>query len=310
MGEWSKLVGERGEEIVSSFLNLVGYTPEKAISLDCTHNKKHALKKDNLRTTHGIDYFTKYKCPLQKDSLEMLVVSSKYTNNGYKSNPKDEFKKFFTDLSHTIECFKRSPKRNEAQSHYKGKGIGNTYETGVLFYLSNKPEDLYTDVISKIHDSVLPNDLVFDKVFVMDNNKVSFVFEAIEHAKKTSENIQFVYHDSGLVINPSDSLNTGRTLPVQYFNSPVLPMRLENPNQEVILYIALNDVFNEGNLKRLIGLAQKLNNLANKTVLAFPDYNKLTHEQVASAVLAIFNDNNFSSKISIQSYRTNFTNQL
>lgn len=310
MGETSKTIGERGEEIVDSFLKMVGYTPEKGISLDCIHNKKHELKENSPRTTHGIDYFLSYKCNLQKDSLEMLVISSKFTDAGYKSNPKGEFKKFFTDLAHTLECYKKSPKRNETQSAYKGKGITFSNETGVLFYLSNKTEDQHTDVISRIDDSILPSDLAYDKVFVMDNNRVSFIFEAMDHAKKISKDIQFVYHDSGLVVNPAETLNTGKTLPVQYFNSPVLPLRIETDKNEVILFIALNDAFNESNLKRLIGLAQKLNNLTNKTVLAFPDYNKLSHEQIALRVLGTFTDSNFANKTSIESYRTNFTNQL
>lgn len=310
MGEKSKTIGERGEEIVDAFLRMVGYNPQKAVVLDCVHNKKHELKEDSPRTTHGIDYFLSYKCNLQKDTLETLIISSKFTDAGYKSNPKGEFKSFFTDLSHTIECFKKSPKRNETQSAYKGKGIAHANQTGVLFYLSNKPEDQYIDVIARINDSSLPADLVYDKVFVMDNNRVSFIFEAMDHAKKLSENIEFVYHDSGLVVNPADTLSTGTTLPVQYFNSPVLPLRLEMDKAEVVLYIALNDNFNEGNLKRLIGLAQKLNNLSNKTILAFPDYNKLSHEQTAKKILGTFTDSNFSSRASIECFRTNFTNQL
>ncbi|MCE3238739.1 MAG: hypothetical protein K0R24_1720 [Gammaproteobacteria bacterium] len=308
-GEWSKMVGERGEVIVSQFLKLVGYNPEEGIVLNCVYPKKHELKKDSPRTTHGIDFLATYKCMLQKDTLEMLVVSSKFTANGYKSDPKGDFKNYFTDLAHTLECFKKSSKRNECIASFNGKGIGTCKETGVLFFLSNKQEDIYTDIVSKISDSTF-TDLEFEKVFVIDNNRLSFIFEAMAYAKTISSNIDFVYHDSGLVVNPSDTLNTGKTLPVQYFNSPVLPLRIEKTNQEVVLFIALNDNFNEINLKRLIGLAQKLNTLTNKTILAFPDFNKLSHEQIANKVLGTFNDNSFSSKISIESYKTNFTNQL
>ena len=310
MGEKSKSIGERGEEIVEAFLKMVGYNPEKGVELNCIHNKKHELKADSPRTTHGIDYFLSYKCNLQKDTLETLIVSSKFTDASYKSNPKNEFKNFFTDLAHTIECYRKSPKRNEAQGAFKGKGIMYSNETGVLFYLSNKPEEQYTDVVMRINDSTLPSELVYDKVFVMDNFRVSFIFEAMEYAKKIAKNIRFVYHDSGLIVNPADTISTGTTLPVHYFNSPVLPLRLETEENEVILYIALNDNFNEGNLKRLVGLAQKLNNLTNRTILAFPDYNKHTHGQIANRILGTFTDSNFSSKTSIEAFRTNFTNQF
>lgn len=310
MGEYSKNIGERGEEIVSKFLKLVGYFPEEGVSLNCVFPQKHELKKDSPRTTHGIDFFTSYKCMLQRDTLEMLIISSKYTDNGYKSDPKNDFKNFMKDLAHTIECFKKSTKRNDCINLHKGKGIGTCKETGVLFFLSNKTEDKYTDIISKINDSVLPSDLVFDKIFVMDNNRMSFIFDSLTYAKTISDNIEFVYHDSGLVVNPSDTLNTGKTLPVHYFNSPVLPLRIEKTNQEVILFISINDNFNEINLKRLIGLAQKLNTLTNKTVLAFPDYNKLNHEQTVSKVIGTFNDAGFSSKISIESFNQHFNNQL
>ncbi len=310
MGEWSKLVGERGEEIVSSFLNLVGHTVEKGITLDCVHNQKHQLAKESLRTTHGIDFLSSYKCFLQKDTLESLIISSKYTANGYKSNPKAEFKSFFIDLAQTIECYKKSVKRNQTQALFQGRGIACCNETGVLFYLSNDKQDVYKDIVSQLSDSNLPNDLIYDKLFVMDNYRVSFIFDSIEYAKKITSNIEFIYHDSGLVVNPSDTFNSGKLLPFQYFNSPVLPLRLETDNNEVILYIALNDFFSEGNLKRLMGLAQRLNNLTNKTILAFPDYDKLSHTQTVNKVLSVFNDNSFATKITIETYRVNFTNQL
>lgn len=309
MGEWSKKVGEKGEEVVARFLELVGYTSEKGETITCSFPTKHELKKDTPRTGHGIDFLSSYKCVIQKETLEILVISSKYTDNGYKSNPKGDFKSFMIALAHDIECFKKSKKRNEINSTYSGKGIARTNETGVLFFLSNKPEDLYEDIVTKVSDSVLPSDLVFDKIFVIDNFRMSFIFDVLEEVKKISQNVQFVYHDSGLIINPSEAQNVGTRLPVQYFNSPVLPLRVENNKQEVFLYIALNDSFNEINLKRLIGLAQKLNTLNNQTILAFPDYNDISHQNLKDKVIGIFSDSNFAKKIEIKSFRPNFTNQ-
>lgn len=85
-------------------------------------------------------------------------------------------------------------------------------------------------------------------------------------------------------------------------------LRIENDKNEIILFIALNDNFNENNLKRLLGLAQKLNNLTNKTILAFPDYNQVTHEQTVNKVLSGLNDRSFASKTSIESFKVNFKN--
>ena len=64
MGEWSKKVGEKGEEIVGEFLHLIGWgNAQNNITLDCIKGKNHGTS-ESPKKTHGIDYLFSYKSQL------------------------------------------------------------------------------------------------------------------------------------------------------------------------------------------------------------------------------------------------------
>ncbi|MEG0795985.1 MAG: hypothetical protein RR397_05695, partial [Odoribacter sp.] len=58
-GEFSKRIGEIGEDTVSNFLQLIGCgTPIKNFDISCINSQKHDCK------THGIDGYFHYQSPL------------------------------------------------------------------------------------------------------------------------------------------------------------------------------------------------------------------------------------------------------
>ena len=58
MGEWSKKIGEHGENIVEKFLSIIGWLePVKGITMPCSMlNGEHKKRKGESVKTHGIDF--------------------------------------------------------------------------------------------------------------------------------------------------------------------------------------------------------------------------------------------------------------
>lgn len=149
MGEWSRRVGEVGEQVIGEFLDLIGWTnSQRAIELPCMKGQRHS-NATNPRSTHGIDYLFSYESQLVDRTVDNLVISVKYTSSPYPSNPSSKFKEHFKDLARTMECFHRSELRQSSNSHFSG--IDSSRAIGVLFWLSNQNlSGNDNDVIQKV----------------------------------------------------------------------------------------------------------------------------------------------------------------
>ena len=81
MGEWSRRIGEVGEDIVGEFFELIGWgDSQRNLDLPCMKGQHHKnSESEGPRTTHGIDYFFSYKSQLFDRTLDHLVISVKYT---------------------------------------------------------------------------------------------------------------------------------------------------------------------------------------------------------------------------------------
>jgi len=96
MGEWSKKVGEVGESVAGDFLRLIGWgAAQHGLQLPCARGDSHK-NAGSERRTHGIDYLLACKSPLRDGVVQNLVVSVKYSAEGYPPNPKGIFKGFET----------------------------------------------------------------------------------------------------------------------------------------------------------------------------------------------------------------------
>ena len=89
MGEWSKKIGEYGENVVEKFLSTIGWCePLKGITMQCSMlNGEHKNDKGESVKTHGIDFLYSYINPLVDGQLNNIVISSKYSSpKGEKSD--------------------------------------------------------------------------------------------------------------------------------------------------------------------------------------------------------------------------------
>lgn len=312
MGEWSKKSGEKGEEILENFFKtILGYNTINAnASLECIKNEKHKRKTaKSPRRTHGIDGLLSAKSPLEDNVLDILVVSSKFTSKKYPNSPKYDFKEHITDLAHTLECFKYSKLYSATNKRYSQ--IQRTDITGILLWLSNESHESES-IIPKISNSQLDSSLVFDKILVIDNDRINFFTETILNAKKIygNDQVDFIYHNTSLNNTGLSTFSYGKFLPVNYIYSDLIPLRVKNgENIDLILYS--KDNFNEEHFSQLLGFAKNFDHLdaTHRVILSFPDYNESEYTSIINTILSDFDNFQLDKNLYVKSHLLNFKNQ-
>jgi hypothetical protein len=308
MGEWSKKIGEYGEKVIENFFEAIGWSDlSKGIELPCINGKKHLNDKGNPKQTHGIDFLYSYINPLVSAQLNNVLISSKFQNKKYPNNPSSTFKAFIDDLIETLECFDGSESKSSISLGFQCSTIN---DVGVLFWLNNQL-DSNDDLILSVSNSRIADTQTNKTIFVMDNKRVAFILEIMKYIKMKSEKFDysFYYPNTGQNLNPQGRQNVGKVLPVEFLNSSIIPIRLENKDnpKEKCLFLATIDSFEEDDFTRLMGLAKDITtDLAGEVIIAFPDYNELTHKNLETSAKQKFSVPEFTKTVSV----VNFTNSL
>lgn len=306
-GEVAKRSGDFGEKIVKNLIELIGWKNNISnIGINCVHEDKHKLPDSEKRIKHGIDFIFQYKCPLKNSIQQNVIISSKH-RDGYPTTPKGKktkFKEFLYDIAYAIECFPVS-------EQFRNKTPGTTKKelTGVIFWIDSSEEQKGNGVVDDIADFRLTEDLDYKTVFLVDNKRADFLYDSIKFAHNTygEENVEFFYIDTGYNNWGLARNYSGKVLPVEYINADVLPFKVKDKDNGDVLLLAVNDIFNEDYLKRLIGLSQDLTKTwPAKIVIAFPDFSLYHHESNVNAAKQQFEDIEFVSKIDIKCFRPNF----
>jgi hypothetical protein len=307
MGEWSKKVGEEGEAVAGRLLRLIGWgAVQQGVVVPCARPEAHK-RGDAGRKTHGVDYLLACKSPLSDAVGQNLVVSVKYSAEGYPANPKTLFKAHFTDLAHTLECFKNSEvRRNAAQAV---KGVTRGQDIGVLLWINSDVKG-EADVITKVSNCILPDGLRYEAVYLVDNRRAEFIFDSIDYSRQLEPGCEttFFYHDTGKSFNPQLKLSDGPMMPVEYINSSVLALKMvDKTSPKRILMLSALEPFSEPGLKRLMGLAQQLSQgWCSKVILAFRDYSHLEHGNMVQAAKSCFSDARFTEGVEVHCYDRDF----
>lgn len=313
MGEWSRKIGEQGENIVKYFFEeIIGFKNNyrTGIEVPCSFSDQHKKKKAKQRLTHGIDGLISYACPLVEELLEIGIVSVKYTADKYPSNVKRKFKEWFIELAYTMKCFSNSDGYQKINS--SASGVSDTTISGLLFWLSNNEEHKDHNILPDISNSTFSGDqLVYDKIIVVDNARMNFLFNLIQPIKNIFEadDFDYVYHKTGMNSGITQNLSFGKKLPIEYISSDVIPIRLIK-DDKIILLIGTRDNFDRDDFLRLIAFSKEFNHLeaTSKTLISFPDYNKLTHNDIVISVLAQIENLSYKNQIEVIKHDFDFRN--
>ena len=308
MGEWSKSIGEKGEKIVNFiFEDILQFNSlQEGSTIQCNNNTEHKRKSAKKeRTTHGLDGLLYSESPIEDGLLDTVVISSKYTSN-YPKNPKAKFKEHLKDLAHTIECFKNSKTNNEINQKFNT--VTKTEITGILVWLSNGDESNY-EIASKVTNSTIDNSLIFDKIILLDNNKINFLYESIYKTIKlnSKQKVSFAYHNSSLNHYGLRSHYYGTSFPINYLFSDIIPLRIEN-NNEVYLTIFINDDFSKDNFPQILSFAMTFDHLNSieKTIINFTQYDNLTNENIVKDILTNFPKYKFEDNLYIKKFPSDY----
>lgn len=299
MGEISRTIGIAGENItIENFCKMIGWRGTPNLEFLCKDRKKHEKR------THDIDYFSTYPCPLINDTQQCIYVSVKYTK--IPSNIKTTFVEYITSISKSTECFKIDSKYQNLISDVKHT---NFRHSQVIFWL-NHSEAIDKDLAREIGNINSEIEQDIDNIYLVDNFRITFLYTVIRFAKQLYPNdkISFYYPATG--VNEPELQGrdeSGITLPVQFINSPIIPLRIIDKHNYKILYLAVRENFEEDSLKRVMGLAQSLTSgWCNKVILCFPDYQQLKHSFIKDSVFLKFSQSQFADMVEVKCYQDSF----
>ncbi|MCD4746185.1 MAG: hypothetical protein K8R58_07785 [Bacteroidales bacterium] len=308
MGEWSKKIGEYGENVVKTFFSVIGWNDlATGVTLPCLNNNIHLNENGNPKTTHGIDFLYSYINPLVSGQLNNVLISSKYKTEKYPNSPTKLFKEFMEDIITTIECYSLSEIKNSSSSAYQYSSIN---DVGILFWLNNNPEST-DDLISIIASARIIDTQSNNAIYIMDNKRVAFVLEVMKFVKTKNDKFDyfFYYPNTGQNINPLKRENVGKVLPVEYLNSTIIPIKLVNKDnpKEISWLLATADNFEENDLMKIMGLAKDITTeLVSQIIIAFPDYDENYHSQTVTLTKQKFQSGEFTKYITV----INFLNPI
>jgi len=309
MGERSKTIGEIGENITKNFFDLIGWSHTLSNeSLGCLKSQKHATKssKKGKRETHGIDYLYSYRSPLENKTINNVILSVKNTDAPYPNNPVNKFKEHIIDLAQTIECFTGSKLKSEQLTKFKHYKKSN--DIGVIFWLSQS-EETYDDVIAKLENCRIDSNLKFGSIYLVDNQRIEFIFQVVNHLRLSfaDHEVLFYYPDTSMNYADSEIKQYGKSLPVEYINSPVIPFLLKQGKGNIDTFcIAVSDNFDGEEMPELIQAARKYtSDLTCDFLFLFPNYVRSKHHKDVTSAINSF-ENEIENKVKVMSYQPDY----
>ncbi|MGF1877179.1 hypothetical protein L4D77_17865 [Photobacterium frigidiphilum] len=310
MGEFSKTVGEQGENLVSKFLDTIGWVgAQSGESIDCCKSEAHKNPGTNGRKTHGIDFFYSTKSQLQDYTLDNVVMSVKYTDKPYPSNPSTLFKAHLKDLAYTIECYMKSDFRTDNNDEHSMSGIKQANDTGVLFWFTND-KDSDQDVVGKVSTIQLEKSLSFSSIYLVDNSRAAFIYNVIKYVRDNFSEYSFYYHYTFSSANykGADNERYGIVFPVEYLVSNILPFRLINKDtKKNVFCLASREQFSEESINRLLYLASDISqDFTDEFIFLFPEYDPLHDNKVLMKAKRLVNAKNRAPNIKVLAYNNDF----
>lgn len=302
MGELSKKIGEIGERLVLNFLSEIGWgNPDDGLTVKCLHPKRHAPRSGNDRTTHGIDLLYRHKSSLEANLAENIIVSVKYSAEPYPRTLNTKFKSFAVDLIQTIDCFSKSEAAGSIRSIY-GRRVKKISNVGVLMWLHNSPNGSQS-VIDEISRAQFSDDQKYDRFYVVDNRRATFIYSSIRRVKTLKKDRGCYFHYNSTVQNFPDQDITlfGHVMPVEYLCSPLIPFRIINPDGSThSICISYDGEFSKAAAGMVLSYARDLcSDFTQNIDIIFNVFNEVSDRSDANEAIQALNEVNSQFKVSI-----------
>lgn len=313
-GEFAIKVGNAGEKMMKDFLALVGWTTVASNeSFECTDGKKHKTRGSKSdRETHNIDGHFFYDNPLNHNEIDVILCSSKHNQDGYAD--KSIAYSHLRDLAQSLEC---APNDFNFDEKFDTSADKIKVYKGLLFWVSSNLEEEDESMVDKISEGILMDDnddvgigklrgLSYNSIFMLDNRKLKFIYSAITTAKNRhpSSQIQFLFPHTGLNNRSEDLKSFGKIMPIQYINTSLLPIVVED-NGKISVLIFCDSAFEKEYLKRIIWLSHKITGLVGQVNVFFNNYDATNHDSVTNTTKGLFQESDLIDRISL--HRINYS---
>lgn len=296
MGEYSKRIGDVGEEVIADFLSLIGWnSPMRNEDIE-------SIDKEFRKRTNGIDGYFHYRNPMVSNTVENVIYSSKYSTDPYpNSNLISLFKERYEELAKAIESFKKSTLKQHTISLYQN--VDTTFDRGVLFWLNNSGQGVQ-DIISKLASIRLSTETNHDGIFLVDNHRIEFIYDSISfiRSKFPNSDIDFFYFNNGLN-NDDKNPRNGKIMPLEYINSSVLPIRVSQADKTTVV-LSVIDGFDKDDLMKYMGIAKNIGcNAQGATLICYPDYLETEYLPTVNNLKQAFEDPSFTNNLSVANFK-------
>lgn len=307
-GETAKKIGDDGEKMMKEFLSLVGWRNLSTnVEYACFSGQKHKISKSD-RLNHNVDGIFHYNSPLNHSEADIILCSSKHNQDEYS----DSTKAFnhLKDLAQSLEC---APRDFEFSNKYDTKGKTKTFK-GVLFWVSSNRDEATVSMAEKISTALIKEHedetisaklrgLNFDSIYLVDNKKATFIVSAIKTAQLqfAGRKIKFLFPHTGLNNRSEDIMAYGDVMPIQYINTSLLPIVVDDGDKVSVLLFCDSE-FSPEYLKRIIWLAHKISGLVGDITLYFNDYDTTTHLEDVNRIKQSFQHSTLADKVKVRKY--------
>lgn len=307
-GELAVKTGADGEVMMENFLKAIGWMSlSKNIQFSCNLGVKHKSgKTQSERNTHNIDGVFCYDNPLNHQDKDIVLCSSKHNLDGYAT--KSKVFEFLQEMAYSLEC---APNDYAFSSQFMDNDRSSVYK-GVLFWVSSKNEEKNTSIINNVSDEILDDENAdsprlktrdFDSIYLVDNQKVSFILSAIKTAESLypGASIKFLYPHTGRNNETDKVMVAGEVMPIQYINSSLLPIVIDAERISVLLFC--DEQYDAGSVKKMIWFAHKISGLANSIRIYYNDFDVTRHQSEVNIIKQSFKDHSLTNKIELSRIR-------
>lgn len=301
-GEKSKSIGEYGEKIGRSLLDLLGWKDTiRNISITCNLGDEHKNDKGNPKQSHGDDELFVYDCPFFSDRRVAVHVSIKHSEqyNPNEGKLKAKIKSDLIELSEIIECSKYSV---ETDSILNGISTErpDTKHFGLLVYTSHHKQQLDKNVTYLLNHMIF-NEKINDTIYMVDNDRANFLFEVHRYLNSNYDSFKYTNPNFGFSLL-GDQDNHTNFITLNMLNSDILPFRVDVDGCfEIILFC--KDEFSEDSLKKGITYAFEISQgFTKKISIGFPDFNYHTHKSADQTAKRNFSNENQNIDITIETF--------
>ena len=296
-GELSVLSGDIGQTIASRFFEICGWVVGEHIQYEC-NIERHKNKKGNPKSNHDLDAIYQYPSDFNHDKNNTVCISVKHNIDRYDSSRKGVLNQAIKDLSQCLECGRISGNLNRLSIEARGR---KTSYIGVLMMINSDQDSISYNLIEKQFASIkIPRLEKFKQIYIIDNNRASFIYSAIQHSKlnRSDAKLKFLYHHTGLNQNPDRLAYSGTVMQVEQLGNSILPIIMESESK-TSLFLFVNEMYTLDSLKRILWLAIKLGGGFVEIRIYFKKFKYATSQLEIASVKNEFKDQDTLSRTTI-----------